>query len=439
VVRIGSEEGRAVLVTARVHPGEASSSFVAEGLLQALCADDATGRELRGKYMFYVVPMLNPDGVVAGNYRTSLFGKDLNRTFDQSRRFAFPEVFQLLRLAEEVRRRHHNRFCLFLDLHGHSIKKNAFMYGPDYALQDANYDLCRQLPRLLAALTPYFRYYSCTFRIPDAKASTARAVLNRLHNVPFAYTLETSNGCYFDALSHQETPFTTAHWNELGICLAKALLALRLERLPRIVRAHTLKIKKQLQILEDAPAEPVSDDDIREDDSDIEPLAEDLPDHELELIELAVRGRNPEGPQGQGQGQGQGQNSVVLKEPSSAKKMKPPRLEELTRRPKVVNESAVEGGREGSFHLPERNNISFPAVFPQLRADIFASRNSRHDRYDKPLQLRYPISHADCADTRRRAAGTAPKNLLPQKRANEKRAGRAAGISVRRVCSCRTS
>lgn len=40
--------------------------------------------------------MLNPDGVIAGNYRTSLFGKDLNRTFDQSRKFAFPETFHLV-------------------------------------------------------------------------------------------------------------------------------------------------------------------------------------------------------------------------------------------------------------------------------------------------------------------------------------------------------
>lgn len=111
--------------------------------MQALCADDALGKDLRSKYTFYMVPMINPDGVVAGNYRTSLFGKDLNRTFDQSRRFAFPEVFQLLRLAEDVRRTHLKRFCLFIDLHGHSIKKNAFMYGPDYALQDANYDICR--------------------------------------------------------------------------------------------------------------------------------------------------------------------------------------------------------------------------------------------------------------------------------------------------------
>lgn len=40
--------------------------------------------------------MLNPDGVVAGNYRTSFFGKDLNRTFDQNRKFAYPETFQIV-------------------------------------------------------------------------------------------------------------------------------------------------------------------------------------------------------------------------------------------------------------------------------------------------------------------------------------------------------
>ena len=111
--------------------------------------------------------MLNPDGVVAGNYRTSLFGKDLNRTFDQSRRFAFPEVFQLLRLGEDLKKRHKKQFCIYVDLHGHSIKKNVFMYGPDYTLQDYNYEISRELPKILGNLTPYFRYYSCSFRISD--------------------------------------------------------------------------------------------------------------------------------------------------------------------------------------------------------------------------------------------------------------------------------
>lgn len=76
-----------VLVTARIHPGESNSSHVCEGLMRYLAYE---GGQLLTKYHFYIVPMLNPDGVVAGNYRTSLFGKDLNRTFNQSRKYAFP-------------------------------------------------------------------------------------------------------------------------------------------------------------------------------------------------------------------------------------------------------------------------------------------------------------------------------------------------------------
>lgn len=36
---------------------------------------------MRRHIVFKVIPMLNPDGVVVGNFRTSLCGKDLNRAF----------------------------------------------------------------------------------------------------------------------------------------------------------------------------------------------------------------------------------------------------------------------------------------------------------------------------------------------------------------------
>lgn len=148
--------------------------------------------------------MLNPDGVVAGNYRTSLFGKDLNRTFDQSRKFAFPESFHLIELAKELKMKHKKRFCFYIDLHGHSVKKNVFMYGPDFNIQHTNYELCRELPRLLSSITSSFRYYSCIFRITNEKSTTSRAIFNKIIDIPYTYTMESSNGLYFDSISHSE-------------------------------------------------------------------------------------------------------------------------------------------------------------------------------------------------------------------------------------------
>lgn len=44
-----------------------------------MVSDDETAKGLRELYVFKFVPMLNPDGVILGNYRTSLSGSDLNR------------------------------------------------------------------------------------------------------------------------------------------------------------------------------------------------------------------------------------------------------------------------------------------------------------------------------------------------------------------------
>lgn len=52
-----------------------------KGLLEFLCSDEEEARYLRRQVVFKVVPMVNVDGVVVGNFRTSLCGKDLNRMF----------------------------------------------------------------------------------------------------------------------------------------------------------------------------------------------------------------------------------------------------------------------------------------------------------------------------------------------------------------------
>lgn len=47
---------------------------------------------LRENFVFHIIPMLNPDGVLIGNFRTSLYGKDLNRMFRKNQTLMIPEI-----------------------------------------------------------------------------------------------------------------------------------------------------------------------------------------------------------------------------------------------------------------------------------------------------------------------------------------------------------
>ena len=68
-----------------------------------------------------------------------------------------------------------------------------------------------------------FRYYSCIFKISDFKVTTARAILLRRLNVPLSYTIETSNGSYFDYNTLKDIPYTPEKWLEMGKAVGEAL------------------------------------------------------------------------------------------------------------------------------------------------------------------------------------------------------------------------
>jgi len=62
------------IISSRVHPGETPSSWMMQGFLKCLTGNSHQAEQLRKRIIFKIVPMINPDGVIIGNYRTSMAG-----------------------------------------------------------------------------------------------------------------------------------------------------------------------------------------------------------------------------------------------------------------------------------------------------------------------------------------------------------------------------
>ena len=52
-----------IFITCRVHPGETPSSYVLDGLVKFLLVQSEKSKILLDKFVFKIVPQLNPDGV----------------------------------------------------------------------------------------------------------------------------------------------------------------------------------------------------------------------------------------------------------------------------------------------------------------------------------------------------------------------------------------
>ena len=91
------------MLTARVHPGETVGSWMMRGAINFLTdVQDQDADLLRDNFIFKLVPMLNPDGVINGNYRCSLAGCDLNRRWKFPSKTLHPTIYSTKKLVKQL-------------------------------------------------------------------------------------------------------------------------------------------------------------------------------------------------------------------------------------------------------------------------------------------------------------------------------------------------
>ncbi|XP_043666701.1 cytosolic carboxypeptidase 2 isoform X1 [Vespula pensylvanica] len=214
---------RGVVITARVHPGETPSSWTMKGIIDFLTSESNRAKELRERFVFKLIPMLNPDGVIVGNNRCSLSGKDLNRQYRTVMRESYPSVWHtklmIRRLLEEC------GVTIYCDLHAHSRKHNIFAYGCESKRTGCNNGrLSEQIfPLMLHKnAADKFSFENCKFHVEKGKEGTGRVVAWSM-GVQNSYTMEASMGGSRLG-SRSGTHFSTQDYEQIGKAFCETLL-----------------------------------------------------------------------------------------------------------------------------------------------------------------------------------------------------------------------
>ena len=158
-----------VIITSRAHAGETAGSYKTEGMIKFLLGKDPMAVLLRQQYIFLIVPMLNPDGVILGHNRCCLNGCDLNRCWNEPNQETQPSIFYVKSLFNELYLSR-KEISLYCDLHGHSRKLSSFMFGcnADIDKDKIPWIKIRLFPRILARKCHIFNYSQCQFTVePD--------------------------------------------------------------------------------------------------------------------------------------------------------------------------------------------------------------------------------------------------------------------------------
>eukprot|EP00347_Sterkiella_histriomuscorum_P018404 403345634 len=150
---------KCIFLSARVHPGEVQSTFVLNGILDFLMSNTKQSKILLENYIFKVIPLLNPDGVYRGYFRLDTYNHNLNRFYlDPNPQFQ-PTIYAARQAV--IQQQNYGNLHIYLDLHGHAVKKGCFIFGNALKGEDQAQNMV--FAKLISLNCLNFDFAECSF------------------------------------------------------------------------------------------------------------------------------------------------------------------------------------------------------------------------------------------------------------------------------------
>jgi hypothetical protein len=131
-----------VVIYAREHGNEQDSSWAAEGAIQFLLSESPDAREIRNRFTFLIIPILDPDGAAWGSYENMIQSFAIGQETPES--IAYGRFFK--QWVDDG-----NRLDLVLDLHNIESAEQPHLSCPTFSA------LSQECSRLHSVMVQQFR------------------------------------------------------------------------------------------------------------------------------------------------------------------------------------------------------------------------------------------------------------------------------------------
>jgi hypothetical protein len=228
-------------IVGRSHAAEVTGSFMTDGFMDFLLSGDSRAQALRDQVVIHCAPMLNPDGVVIGNYRKNFNGLSLNAVWDDPSAGGLTPEIEAVTDEITLWVSGGNSYDFFADLHSTSGGTTNFAFHPHLSIEPAMYfdppnyaDHLNAILAMIEGIAPDFDKDSgVSFSVSPAVSRQSQmlqyGVLSLLFEGTYNYTGYGPNvGQYMTPARHRAIGEALAialhQWFNLGVPAGLAIL-----------------------------------------------------------------------------------------------------------------------------------------------------------------------------------------------------------------------